>query len=174
MRRGILIGLVAGVLLTGTAATAASRWLITSTHQIKPSVLRHLRGERGKRGATGPAGAFSTANVTQVAGPVETMCASPGGSCQVNGSLATCAPGSVVIGGGWEGDVPSPNATVDDSWPIGSGSWDVVMTNLSSISASFHAVAVCASGSGAAARGSVNARAAADRALAVARGRTTP
>jgi hypothetical protein len=38
-------------------AIAASHYLITSTKQIKPSVLKKLKGNAGKTGATGPTGA---------------------------------------------------------------------------------------------------------------------
>ncbi len=48
---------VALVLAMSGGALAAGHYLITSTKQIKPSVLRELRGARGTRGATGPRGA---------------------------------------------------------------------------------------------------------------------
>ncbi len=59
VRRNIVAWLALFVALTGTSV-AASQYVITSTHQIKPSVLKQLRGARGTRGATGatgPAGA---------------------------------------------------------------------------------------------------------------------
>ena len=54
--KGNAIGLVALVLATTGTAIAASHYVITSTSQIKPSVLRKLRGGSGPAGATGPAG----------------------------------------------------------------------------------------------------------------------
>jgi Collagen triple helix repeat (20 copies) len=59
IRQNIVAWLALFVALTGTSM-AASHYIITSTHQIKPNVLRHLHGRRGPRGATGatgPAGA---------------------------------------------------------------------------------------------------------------------
>ncbi len=56
--------------LGGGSAFAASHYLITSTGQIKPSVLRSLHGHRGYRGyrgysgATGPPGAAGATGFT--------------------------------------------------------------------------------------------------------------
>lgn len=170
MRR-IILGVVIGTLTAGGSAAAASRWVITSTHQIKPSVLRHLRGERGRVGKVGRAGpqgpmgligpsgapgAFSTANVTEVQGPPVTMCPNGDGSCDAAGSLAQCPVGSVVLGGGWDGaSSPPVDATVAYDEPLGGSAWSVVMVNNSTSTLddpTFQTYAVCATGSGSQAR----------------------
>jgi hypothetical protein len=51
-----VIALVALVVALGGTAVAASRYIITSTHQIKPSVLRVLHGRRGIAGPQGRPG----------------------------------------------------------------------------------------------------------------------
>jgi hypothetical protein len=52
-----MITIVALVLAMGGASYgAAQRYIITQKNQIKPSVLRQLKGATGPRGATGPAG----------------------------------------------------------------------------------------------------------------------
>jgi hypothetical protein len=57
MRRRItyanVVATLALVLATSGGAVAASSYLITSTKQIKPSVLRALKGNKGKTGAKG-------------------------------------------------------------------------------------------------------------------------
>ncbi len=59
IRRNAIAWLALFVALTGTSM-AASHYVVSSTKQIKPSVIKKLRGNRGPagaRGAEGPAGA---------------------------------------------------------------------------------------------------------------------
>lgn len=59
MRKSVIVVVAVGVLVLAAGAGAASRWVITSTHQIKPSVLKSLRGKTGPRGYRGPAGSVA-------------------------------------------------------------------------------------------------------------------
>jgi hypothetical protein len=52
----MIVAVLALVLSLGGTALAVKHYLITSTKQIKPSVLAKLRGHRGPRGPMGPAG----------------------------------------------------------------------------------------------------------------------
>jgi hypothetical protein len=144
--------------LAGTGL-AASRYLITSTSQIKPSVLKTLEGKQGPAGApgangapgavgaTGAAGApgaagasFTTADVVEVIGPPIDVDPSGG----IGSSYAQCPSGDVVLGGGYSG--PLFDTTLGYDYPIADGTaWDVIVDNASGIAESFTPYAVCAS-----------------------------
>src|SRR5207249_9150887 len=55
--RGNIVAWLALFVALGGTSLAASHYVITSTHQIKPNVLRALRGRQGPRGSQGPQGA---------------------------------------------------------------------------------------------------------------------
>jgi hypothetical protein len=152
----MLVAVAALFFALGGPATAGTHYLITSTKQIKPIVLRQLeraglRGISGPRGAAGPAGptgpvgavgaagapgSFTTTNVVEETGTLVTMCPAGDGPCSTGGSSALCPAGAVVLGGGWSG--PVVDASVGFNDPVGSGTaWDVVMTNDAAISQSF-------------------------------------
>ena len=125
--------------LAGTTL-AASKYLITSTSQIKPSVINALRGRQGRGGATGPAGVFSASDTTIVDGPTVSSLAPFGQPGDSGTSVAACPTGDVAIGGGYAGTGLLEATT---SQPTG-GSWFVAATNAFNTAASFFAVAVCA------------------------------
>lgn len=68
VRRNIVGWLALFVALGGTSV-AASHYLITSTKQIKPSVLKQLRGAAGHSGLQGPAGARGAEGPAGTNGP---------------------------------------------------------------------------------------------------------
>jgi hypothetical protein len=59
-----VVATMALVFAMGGSALAAKHYLITSTKQIKPSVLKSLKGKTGTTGATGPQGAAGAAGTT--------------------------------------------------------------------------------------------------------------
>src|ERR1700677_393664 len=62
--------------MSGTAV-AAKHYLISSTKQIKPSVLKSLRGKTGKTGPQGLAGAPGSPGLTGKEGPAGLSALSP-------------------------------------------------------------------------------------------------
>lgn len=64
-----IIASVALVFAMSGGAYAASKYLITSTKQISPKVLKSLKGKNGKAGAMGPAGATGAVGPAGAAGP---------------------------------------------------------------------------------------------------------
>jgi len=103
----------------GGTAIAAKHYLITSTTQIKPSVLAKLKGARGEAGAQGtagppgpqgpagaqgPPGPSNLSKLTEMLGPENRVPAynevGPGGEEGVEASVATCPLGQHVVSGG--------------------------------------------------------------------------
>jgi len=64
----IIATLALSLAVTGVAA-GAGRYILTSTKQISPKVLRSLRGKAGSQGPRGPAGAAGATGAAGVAGP---------------------------------------------------------------------------------------------------------
>jgi hypothetical protein len=142
MKRALLV-LVAFLAFGGTTF-AAGHYVITSTHQIKPSVLKHLRGRTGPSGAKGapgpqglqgPAGVAGSASLSQsrvVHGPEEA----------INGvagiARAQCPEGEAVISGGGASTGPALKA----SYPFDNASGWYVETGPGS--GTLYAVAICA------------------------------
>jgi hypothetical protein len=134
----------------GGTAIAARHYLITSTSQIKPSVLNKLKGNVGQIGATGPQGpsgaqgpvgpagaqglpgSSNLSALSLVEGPENRVPAynedGPEGDEGVEGSVATCPTGDHVLSGGSdvfagivEGEISVPSEDHD--------SWIVVVAN---------------------------------------------
>ena len=121
MRKLTIVGgaILAAVLFSG-GALAATRYVITSKHQIKPSVFKQLHGDRGRRGATGKRGARGTRGTRGARGFVgakgSTGATGPGG--------ATGATGATGPVGGFSAanvtEVPGPTVTLTPSSVAGS------------------------------------------------------
>jgi hypothetical protein len=145
----------------GGSAVAARHYLINSTSQINPKVLRELRGANGHNGAAGapgqlgaqgPAGASGAPGTQGPAGPVnlsgiqliegqELV-----GSGVVGGPIAYCPPGTRAIsGGGNVGMSASPIGAIETA--RGREGWFVLISNHTGFAVSVGVQVLCA-GSG--------------------------
>lgn len=151
-RKHIAALAVGGCLLCVGTGAAATRYIITSPSQIKPSVLKRLMGRRGPRGFNGQTGPVGPVGQTGPAGPagqtVRAVQSVDGTVASIDNdgtatSTATCPAGTVLTGGGMNTD--DADATMFTSSPVGN-SWTVIMTDHSdSVSNVFYAIAMCAS-----------------------------
>lgn len=82
-----VIAVVALVASLAGSAVAANKYLITSTKQIKPSVLKKLKG---KRGPVGPAGAVGATGATGQTG--STGATGPAGTTGAKGDTGATGP----------------------------------------------------------------------------------
>ena len=122
------------------ASFAAHHYLITSTSQIKPSVINSLRGHTGPRGPAGAPGKFSANNLGVVVGPNVTLGLSGSGT-DVESSLAQCPAGTTIVSGGYGGLLI--NGTVPASEPSGNGWYVLANNNSAVVTATIQAVAIC-------------------------------
>ena len=139
------IALLALFVSLGGTAAAAKHYLITNTHQIKPSVIRSLRGEVGAAGATGPtgpAGPQGPAGPSNLSGltivPGESKSVTDG---TVGQSVATCPPGLHVVSGGGYGGIEGIGVS---KMSEDHQSWYIIVANSTGITTHLEATAYCA------------------------------
>jgi hypothetical protein len=134
----------------GGTAIATKHYLVTSSNQIKPSVLSKLKGKpgaagpagpqgasgpQGPLGPQGPAGPSNLSGLTTVVGP--TVEVSPG---KVGGAEAACPSGSRAVSGGGSASI----AGISDSEMESSHtSWFILMVNETGIVLKIHATVQC-------------------------------
>jgi len=118
---GVVAMLALVVALGGGTALAANHYLITSMHQIKPSVQHSLRGFRGFRGfrgyrggqgGTGATGAASAASVTEQIATGQIAAGSSG-----SGTVSCPAGTKATGGGGFDGGVATATMYQDGPLP---------------------------------------------------------
>jgi hypothetical protein len=161
-----VVATLALVFAMSGGALAASHYVINSTKQINPKILKALKGRTGPHGAIGAAGAGGTAGAagssgaTGSQGPagstgpsgisgyevVEGPIASGSGSgINLSNSTAKCAAGKDILGGGFH-TLSGSNATifVAGNGPVGSTEWEARLTSSGTGSYTQRAFAICA------------------------------
>jgi hypothetical protein len=125
IRRNIVAWLALFVALGGTSL-AASRYIITSTHQISPHVLRALRGRQGLAGPQGlpgpqgPAGTpASEAKVLHLEAEVAELEENEDGICNGIVRAQLLALGKLATSAAWE-DINEILDTMERELPHGS------------------------------------------------------
>jgi len=149
-----IIACVALCLSLGGTAIAAGGYLITSTSQIQPNVLRKLRGhsgpagKQGSQGPTGPAGPAGPTGPTGPAGPANltalTIVEGPRTfvpSGEVESAVAFCPAGQHAVSGGGFNSIT--HLASDFPLPDHSG-WFIIVINETTIGSEIYAVVDCA------------------------------
>lgn len=133
--------------LTGTGL-AVSHYVITSTKQIKPSVLKSLRGKGGAQGPQGPAGAQGVQGPQGPAGTsaLSTLTTVVGATVvapneKVTSAEAICPAGSHAVSGGGFASIAGLDASEMETTHQ---SWFIVVNNESGIALNIHATVECA------------------------------
>ncbi len=147
------------VLAMGGSAVAARHYLITSTNQISPKVLKKLRGTNGKAGtagltgATGPQGKEGVAGANGATSVVVRTAEVTVETGKSDAVTASCNPGERATGGG----VETGTGSFKNVWsPIPGGKpvpaepgltptgWRGYWLNESGSTDTFHVYVVCA------------------------------
>ncbi len=97
IRRNAIAWLALFVALTGTSM-AASHYVVSSTKQIKPSVLKKLKGNRGPAGSQGPAGPQGAAGKEGVGSQGARGPTGPAGTRGNNGTTGPEGPPGPGVG----------------------------------------------------------------------------
>jgi len=133
----VVAGAALFVSVAGTGA-AATHYLITSTSQIKPSVLAQLRGRTGPKG---PTGTFNAHDLHVIAGR-QVALGTYGNSNDGGTAFATCTANTSIVSGGYSTNLVNGHITI--SQPYGNG-WAVTAINDDpSATPYIQAIAVCA------------------------------
>ncbi|MHB8243472.1 MAG: hypothetical protein ACYDHN_15970 [Solirubrobacteraceae bacterium] len=138
----------------GGSAMATRHYLIASTSQIKPSVLKALHGARGAAGQAGPPGPAGPQGPQGTPGPqgepgpgtlssltvvrAPDVKVAPG---KEGTSVATCPAGSHVVSGGEYTGFAIRNGS---EMSADHQSWIVLVDNLSGVETNLEAIAYCA------------------------------
>jgi hypothetical protein len=96
------VALLALFVALGGSAFAAGHYLISSTRQISPKVLRKLKGNRGPRGLTGPQGVQGAQGVRGPQGPIGPQGPPAPGSSQTPLPSGQSESGTFGAGGGYD------------------------------------------------------------------------
>jgi hypothetical protein len=120
-------------LALGGTAVAARHYLITSTSQVKPSVLSQLRGRSGPagpagpggpQGPAGPAGPVALGKIIRVEGPNVVVIPQ-----QLGVSHAVCPSGYRVVSGGYAAVLPDFASVYFDADEAATNSWTAEVSN---------------------------------------------
>lgn len=121
IRRNAIAWLALFVALTGTSM-AASHYVVSSTKQIKPSVIKKLRGNRGPagaRGAEGPVGAAGKEGVGTQGSRGPTGATGSTGTKGTNGATGAEGPTGPGVGATGATGEPGSNGSTGPSGPTG-------------------------------------------------------
>lgn len=107
------------------AIGGGSHYIITSTHQIKPSVLAQLHGQAGPAGAPGATGAPGAPGPQGPAGSIDWTREYQVSTTGAGYAIASCRPGDHVVTGGFYVE----DATILQSSPVqqvGGQGWEAI------------------------------------------------